>query len=163
MKYSAKNEIQCKKKRNTVQKMKYSAKSENNTKNQTLRVTKFSNKIIYIKMIYFACDLRTRVCDCIIFSCILLISNSTVYRPSYSCNFDRLQKTHSCMFFPNCTRNHTITVRIQIILLFIKIYMGLDQTDSLTSMWHWCDVWQMKPLIISFSNEYRVVVLTRMK
>ena len=25
---------------------------------QTLRVTKFSNKIVYIKMIYFACDQR---------------------------------------------------------------------------------------------------------
>jgi hypothetical protein len=27
----------------------------------------------------------------------------------HSCNFDSLWKTHSCMvFFPNCTRNHTI-------------------------------------------------------
>ena len=34
-------------------------------------------------------------------------SNCT--RPSVTCNFDRLWNTHSCMFFPNCTRNHTIT------------------------------------------------------
>ena len=30
-------------------------------------------------------------------------------RPSDSCNFVHFWKTHSCMFFPNCTRNHTIT------------------------------------------------------
>ena len=43
----------------SAKKVKYSAKSENK-KTQTLRVTKFSNsnKIVCIKIIYFACDLR---------------------------------------------------------------------------------------------------------
>jgi hypothetical protein len=52
-------EIQC-------QKVKYNAENEIVTmqkvriiqKVQTLRVTKFSNKIVYIKIIYFACDQR---------------------------------------------------------------------------------------------------------
>ena len=35
-------------------------------------------------------------------------------RPSDSCNFVRFWKTHSCMFFPNCTRNHTITYTYRI-------------------------------------------------
>ena len=30
-------------------------------------------------------------------------------RPSGTCYLDRLWKTHSCMFFPNCTRNRIIT------------------------------------------------------
>jgi hypothetical protein len=50
IKYSAK-------KWNTVQEIKYSAKSENNTKNPNITSDKFSNKIVYIKMIDFACDL----------------------------------------------------------------------------------------------------------
>jgi hypothetical protein len=75
MKYSAKNEIQCKKvkysAKNEIQckKVKYSAKSENNTKTQTFTSDEisnmagvfssgFSNKIVYIKIICFACDLR---------------------------------------------------------------------------------------------------------
>ena len=56
-----KSEIQCKK-------MKYSAKNENNTRkcfgfcdeisNMAGVFSRFSNKIVYIKIICFACDLR---------------------------------------------------------------------------------------------------------
>jgi hypothetical protein len=51
-------------------------------------------------------------CDCIIFLCILFISNSMVSRAIWknvhSWVIQRLHwKTHSCMFFQICTRNHT--------------------------------------------------------
>ena len=63
-----------------------------------------------------------------IFSCVLLIRNHMIFlvqfgikkhlwisqtpnctRPTGSCNFVSLWKIYSCLFVPNCTRNHLIT------------------------------------------------------
>jgi hypothetical protein len=57
-------------------------------------------------------------------------------RPSNSCYFDALWKTHSCMFYPNCTRNHPITYTNQYALGWIcrseivaKIFASNPYTD----------------------------------
>ena len=80
---------------------------------------------------------------CISLSCILLISNSmhgfssnlkkhtlvsssktsNSTRPSDSCYFYSLWKTHSCVFFPNCTRNHTITYIYKLFVLSLCLYL----------------------------------------
>ena len=88
---------------------------------------RFSIKSIYIKINYFACDLRTHA-TAYFFHVYYWISNSMVSRAIWknihSWVFQRLQialvlwtrailivfeKLTRALFFPNCTRNHTYT------------------------------------------------------
>ena len=52
----------------------------------------------YIIVYGFSCNLEKH-------TLVRFSKTSNCTRPSDSCNFDRLWKTHSCMFYPNCTRS----------------------------------------------------------
>jgi hypothetical protein len=88
------------------QKVKYSAKSENNTKNPN--IYEWQNMAGVFSRFFNP----THGHDRIIFLCIL-INNSTVsrgiWKNMYSWVFKRLRAILIvlCIFFPNCTRNHT--------------------------------------------------------
>ena len=38
-----------------------------------------------------------------------VVFSGVVFSPAGSCNFVSLKKIYSCLFIPNCTRNHVIT------------------------------------------------------
>jgi hypothetical protein len=75
------------------------------TKYCTVQKKKYSAISIFFKFLNFYV---TYARDCIIFSCILLISNSMVSRAVWKNIHSWVFQRQSAYFFQNCTRNHTL-------------------------------------------------------
>ena len=87
-----------------------------------------------------------------------LVHFSAINRPSDSCNFVRFWKTHVCMFFPHCTRNHTITHTNRTVKAFHVLKYRQD-TQGVTALGFVAkSMWKRKeqrcmPLIAKFNSK----------
>ena len=87
-----------------------------------------------------------------------LVHFSAINRPSDSCNFVRFWKTHVCMFFPHCTRNHTITHTNRTVKAFHVLKYRQD-TQGVTALGFVAkSMWKPKeqrcmPLIAKFNSK----------